>query len=148
MLFNIEKKKKKLKCDYFIEVMIIDRSYPGSLRYVLDVFKDNRINITNVETNILNKIDKKFFFFFFNFLTFLKKKKKIFSVHQAGYHISFEGKPADPHIQKALLELQQRYAFAELNLEIDEVPWFPRTIKDLELGTQHLFIFLLIRKKH
>lgn len=51
----------------------------------------------------------------------------------ASFHVSVHGKMNDPLIQKTLSELKARFNYVELNNECDEVPWFPRNIKDLEL---------------
>lgn len=51
----------------------------------------------------------------------------------------------DPLIQKTFEELKARFNYVEINKEIDEVPWFPRNIKDLEL-CMHYCVFMKITK--
>ena len=36
------------------EIRIINKDYPGSLIHVLELFKDNKINLTRIESNLLN----------------------------------------------------------------------------------------------
>jgi prephenate dehydratase len=37
------------------EMRVIIRDYPGSLLDILEVFKNNEINLTNVRTDLLNR---------------------------------------------------------------------------------------------
>lgn len=110
--FSTQKPKKFFEIDDINEFIIVNRNYPGALAHILELFKDNRVNITNIETTLLNKIANS---------------------QQASFHVSFEGKKNDPIVLKTLMELQARFQYAELNTDIDEVPWFPRNLKDLEL---------------
>lgn len=72
--------------------------------------------------------DKKLIFYLF--ILFLDLK---YSKQDASFHISVEGKLNDPIIQKTCSELKSRFSYVEINAEVEEVPWFPRCIKDLEL---------------
>ncbi len=40
---------------YFEEINIIKRNYPGSLSHMLEVFRENKVNMTRIDTTLLNK---------------------------------------------------------------------------------------------
>jgi prephenate dehydratase len=55
---------------------VIARNYPGSLSHILEVFKDNRVSLTKVVTNLLNSKNE---------LNIFKRKNYV------AYNFSFTG---------------------------------------------------------
>ena len=45
----------KVKITFMLEFNIIKRNYSGSLSHLLEIFRENKVNMTRIDTYLLNK---------------------------------------------------------------------------------------------
>lgn len=93
-----------------LQFSLIDK--PGVLGDALKIFTTNDVNLSYISSK-----PSKF------------KKGDIFNID---FFVDLEGKSTDPKVVKAINELKTITKSLEFS-KIDEVPWFPKTIKDLNL---------------
>lgn len=91
--------------------LILDEK-PGTLLQIQEIFSKNNVNIT-YQTYKIKK-----------FPNLKSKSLEIF--------LDFDGKTSDNNIKNALIELKSKITSSN-PLIIDEIPWFPKTILDLNL---------------
>ncbi len=85
---------------------------PGILANLTEIFAKNKINLTYINS----KPSK--------FLNVSCEKRLI------DFFVDFEGKMDDSHINKAIAEIKEK-ALSVIYHETEQVPWFPKSINDL-----------------
>ncbi|EGR33242.1 hypothetical protein IMG5_057970 [Ichthyophthirius multifiliis] len=104
-----------------VEVLFIKtRDYPGSLKYLLEIFQQNRINLSYIESKKLN----------------IKGK------HQdVLFIISFKGQQNDQAVKQAFIDLEQRFDNVWFSDQLPKVPWYPRTLEEVKyIGNQLMVV--------